>query len=74
MPGQVKVSSKNQIVIPRDAREKLHIKAGTKLDVTVMGDTIILMRVPKSYSKALKGIARPMRYPPDYIDKERDDW
>ena len=74
MPGQVKVSSKNQIVIPRDARERLHIKAGTRLDVTVMGDTIILMRAPKSYSKALKGIARPMRYAPDYIDKERDDW
>ena len=31
--AQVKVSSKNQIVVPREAREALHIKPGTKLDV-----------------------------------------
>ena len=70
---QVKVSSKNQIVVPREAREALHIKAGTKLDVTVRGDTIIIMRTPKSYAKALRGVARGM-YPPDYLEKERDSW
>ncbi len=71
---QVKVSSKNQIVVPREAREALHIKPGTKLDVTVRGDTIIIMRTPKSYAKALRGIAKGLHYPPDYLDKERDSW
>ena len=70
---QVKVSRKNRIVVPRGAREALHTKAGTKLDVTVRGETIIIMRTPKSYAKALRDIARGM-YPPDYLKKERDSW
>jgi AbrB family looped-hinge helix DNA binding protein len=70
---QVKVSSKNQIVVPREAREALHIKPGTRLDVTVRGETIIIMKTPKSYAEALKGIARGV-YPPDYLKKERESW
>jgi AbrB family looped-hinge helix DNA binding protein len=70
---QVKVSSKNQIVVPREAREALGIKPGTKLDVVVRGDTIIILKTPKSYAQALRGIAR-LSYPPDYLDKERNDW
>ncbi len=71
--GQVKVSSKNQIVVPREAREALHIKPGTKLDVVVRRDMVILMRRPKSFAGALRGIAR-FSYPTDYLEKERNDW
>jgi AbrB family looped-hinge helix DNA binding protein len=71
--GQVKVSSKNQIVVPREAREALHIKPGTRLDVVVRRDMVILMRRPKSFADALRGIAR-FSFPPDYLENERNDW
>jgi AbrB family looped-hinge helix DNA binding protein len=71
--AEAKLSSKNQIVIPREAREKLKLKAGDKLVVVVRGDTIIIFARPKSYAKALHGIARGL-YPKDYIEKERQSW
>ena len=67
------LSSKNQIVIPREAREKLKLKAGDKLEVVVRGDTLLLFPKPKSYAAALRGIARGL-YPPGYLDKERASW
>ncbi len=69
----VTVSSKNQIVVPREAREALRIKPGTKLDVVVSGDMVIVMRKPKSYADALRGVARGV-YPPDYLKRERESW
>ena len=67
------LSSKNQIVSPREAREKLKLKAGDKLEVVVNGDTILIFAKPKSYAAALRGIARGL-YPAGYLDKERDSW
>jgi len=71
--SQVKVSSKNQIVIPREARQALGVKAGTKLLVVVRGETVILLRKPKSYAAALEAIPR-LNYAPDYLERERDSW
>jgi AbrB family looped-hinge helix DNA binding protein len=68
-----KLSSKNQIVIPREAREKLGLKAGDQLEVVVKGGTIIVFPRPKSYEAAIRGIARGL-YPEGYLDKERDSW
>ena len=71
--AEVKLSSKNQIVIPREVREALRIKAGAKLLVVVHGETVILCRKPKSYSEAIEGMARGL-YPPDYLENERKSW
>ncbi len=68
-----KLSSKNQIVIPREAREELGLKAGDKLEVVVKGGIMIVFPKPKSYAAALRGIARGL-YPEGYLDKERDSW
>ena len=70
---EVKVSSKNQIVIPHEAREALHIRPGNKLLVIVRGDRVILLRKPKNYSEAIAGMARGV-YPPDYLQSERKSW
>ena len=70
---EVKLSTKNQIVIPREAREKLGLKPGTRLLVVVRGDTVILRRKPREYSKAIEGIGQGL-YPPDYLEKERASW
>ena len=67
------LSSKNQIVIPREAREALGVKAGDKLLVVVQGDSVIVMQKPKSYRVAIRGLARGV-YPDGYLEKERQSW
>lgn len=71
--AEATLSSKNQIVIPREAREALDLKPGDKLVVSAIGDKIIIMERPKSYRAALAGIARGL-YPKDYLKKERHSW
>ena len=70
---EAKLSSKNQIVIPREARNALRIKAGDKLLVVVRGDTVILLRKPKNYSRAISETAKEL-YPPHYLKRERESW
>lgn len=71
--AEVTVSSKNQIVIPREVREKLGVKPGDKLIVVVHDGEVIVMQKPKSYPAAIRGLARG-RYPAGYLEKERDSW
>ena len=71
--AEATVSKKNQIVIPREAREALGLKAGNKVLVVVRGDTVIMLRKPKSHHTALRGVARGT-YPSDYLEKERKSW
>jgi len=65
------LSSKNQIIIPREARKALGLKTGDKLLVVAYGNKIVVMEKPKSYRKAIAGIGGGS-YPPDYLKKERD--
>ena len=70
---EAKLSTKNQIVIPREARAALDVKAGDKLLVVVRNGTVVLLPKPKKYSRCLKGITKGL-YPPDYLKKERESW
>jgi AbrB family looped-hinge helix DNA binding protein len=70
---EVKLSSKNQIVIPRDLRDTLGVRPGDRLIAVPRGDVVILLRKPKRYSKAVAGIGKGL-YPPDYVAKERESW
>jgi AbrB family looped-hinge helix DNA binding protein len=67
------LSSKNQIVIPKEAREALGVKPGDKLLVVLSSHGVVLLQKPKSFAKALKGLAKGV-YPPDYLKKERASW
>jgi len=67
------LSSKNQIVIPREAREALHLKPGDKLVVLVRGGNVLVLQKPKSYHAAIRGLGRGL-YPKDYLRKERESW
>jgi len=71
--AEATLSSKYQIVIPREAREAIGVKAGDKLLIVPKDGKILIMRRPKSFAKALKGIARGV-YPDGYIDAERNSW
>jgi AbrB family looped-hinge helix DNA binding protein len=67
------LSTKNQIVIPREARTALGLKAGEKLVVIVRNDTLIIFKKPESYSEAIKGMGKGI-YPEGYLDNERRSW
>lgn len=71
--AEATLSSKNQIVIPREAREALDLKPGDKLLVVVRGRDILVLQKPESYRKAIRGRARGL-YPKDYLRKERESW
>ncbi len=67
------LSAKNQIVIPREAREALGLKPGDKVLVVVRGETLLILRKLKSYHAAIRGLARGP-YPKAYLRKERQSW
>ena len=67
------VSSKNQIVIPREVRDALGVKAGDKLLVIVRGGTVMMLQKPKSHRTAIRGLARGA-YSRNYLRKERRSW
>jgi AbrB family looped-hinge helix DNA binding protein len=71
--AEATLSSKNQIVIPREAREALDLKPGDKLLVLVRGGNVLVLQKPKSYRAAIRGLGRGL-YPKDYLRKERESW
>ena len=60
-------------MIPREAREALHLKAGDKLLVAVRGDCLIVLQKPTKFSAAIRGIGAGS-YPADDLGKERESW
>ena len=70
---EVKLSTKNQIVIGREVRNALGVKAGDRLLVVPRGDAVILLRKPRKYSKAIAGMGRDI-YASRYLDQERESW
>ena len=50
--AQVTLSSKNQIVIPREAREALGVKVGDQLLVVVCGVRVMVLKKLKSISQS----------------------
>lgn len=58
MPASVKMSSKHQIVVPREAREALGLRPGDRLLVTVADDVIEMRREPRDIIGELEGLLR----------------
>jgi len=71
--SEATLSSKNQIVVPREAREALGVHSGDKLLVVVRGNTVVILPRPRSWTKALRGLAKDA-YPKDYLKGERGSW
>lgn len=67
------LSSKNQIVIPREAREALGVEAGDKLLIVVRGSRVIVLQKPALPHSAIRGLAK-RTYPKGYLKKERRSW
>lgn len=68
-----KLSSKNQIVIPKEARKAMGVKGGDELLVVVKDDLTLVMPKPKQYARTLRGLAKGT-YPSGYLKRERRSW
>ena len=66
--------TKNQIVIPSEARKALQLKPGDKLLVVACDKRVIILQKPKTYHAAIRGITRGGAYPCNYLQKERQSW
>ena len=81
MQIQTSVNVKYQVVIPKEARKKIHLKPGQKMNVEVVGEKVILSKAkakkewkwPDDYIKNLKGIWKEDEID-DYLEKERNSW
>jgi AbrB family looped-hinge helix DNA binding protein len=71
--AQATVSSKHQIVIPREAREALGLRAGDKVLVVVRGKRVLVLQKPESHGKAIRGLGKAA-YTPQHLNVERDSW
>jgi AbrB family looped-hinge helix DNA binding protein len=71
--AEATLSAKNQIVVPREAREALGIKSGDKLLVVVRGSDVIILQKPARFHAAIRGLGRGA-FPADYVQQERRSW
>lgn len=69
----VRLSSKNQIVLPKEAREAMRLKPQAELLVVVKDELTIILPKPKSYRKALSGSGKGI-YEKEYLKTERRSW
>ncbi len=74
---RVKLSSRNQIVVPAEVRRRLGIQSGDTLLVDVRAGTIVLLPEPFDYAAALKGLGAEVWQDEDaqeYLNRERAAW
>ncbi len=66
----VKVTRNSQITIPKEVREKVGIKEGDRVDVTVEGDKVVIRKIeldeitdflPKDFEEIMKKMKRDSR-------------
>ncbi len=68
-----KLTSKNQILIPKEARQAVGVKVGYELLVVVKDAMILVMSMPERYAKTMQGLAKGA-YPLRYLKRERRSW
>ena len=70
----ITVSSKGQIVIPQDIRERLKIKKGQRVKIEEVDGTIVVFPVPKDPIKALRGSAKISGESTKIVRSLRKEW
>lgn len=77
MGTTVKLSRKNQVVIPKEARSRLNLSPGDELVVEVEKDKVVMKPKPKSYTKYALGLHKKVWRGVDvekYLEEERRSW
>ncbi len=71
----VKISAKNQVVVPKEAREHLHVGPGDELLVVPKGGRLIVIRKPDDLLESLYGSGKGIYGSVDrYLRRERESW
>ncbi len=73
MSSTVTLSSKNQIVIPQEARRKLRVGPGARLLVLVKDDRIVFMPEPRQFVKRFSGRHKGL-WGKGHLERERRAW
>jgi AbrB family looped-hinge helix DNA binding protein len=77
MTGKAKLSSKNQIVIPRAVRQALGLKPGDEVLIEGLGGRAILFKKPRSHTAYLAGLEKDVWKgvdPLEYVKEARHGW
>lgn len=82
MQLQTLVNVKYQVVIPKEARRKINLKPGQKMDVEVVGEKVILSKAkqkkawkwPDDYYKNLGGIWKSSEDIEKYLEEQDKSW
>ncbi|OGL88807.1 hypothetical protein A3I42_04015 [Candidatus Uhrbacteria bacterium RIFCSPLOWO2_02_FULL_49_11] len=77
--GIATLSQKYQIVVPREVRDRLRLKAGAKIMIHPLDDTrAVLTKHPTDYVQALQGLGKEVWQSlggtDTYILQERSSW
>jgi len=73
----VKVSSKYQVVIPREIREKIGLERGDELTVELDGETITMRKKPDNFTAYTQGLHSKVWAGTDteaYVRRMREEW
>ncbi len=77
MSCTVRISSKNQIVIPKEARERMGLRPGQELLVLCKEDRVVLIPKPRDFVAETRGLYKETWQgigAEAYLEKERQDW
>lgn len=75
MAATVTLSSKFQIVIPREARDAMGLSAGDELLVLSKPDRVVIVPKPKKFAKHMAGLHREVwQGAESYLQDEREAW
>jgi len=73
-----KLSSKNQLTLPKEARRALGLKPGNSVIVVVMDSEVRLYAKPKSVTDYMRGLGKEVWAAlgggDAYLKQERDSW
>lgn len=71
----VRISSKNQVVVPKEAREHLGVGPGDELLVVPRGRGVLIVAVPKDPVAALAGSGKGVYGGSErHLKRERRSW
>jgi len=73
----VKVQERYQIALPKDARQRLHIRVGDKLLIDIQDGLLIVLPQPKNFTTRLAGLHKDIWKnidPHTYLQEERNTW
>lgn len=70
----IKISSKNQVVIPSSVRVKLGVNSGDKLVIERVTDKEVVLKKEPSYSDLIGSLPTKQQDPVKRIREVRDSW